>query len=270
MERGLTQSVSALSPCPHCPNSLEPQVMTSSGVMAMVCSAPHEIALRGSQGKDAHMRCEGTGSVVWGDGELAGRSTHSCSSRSSPQTCSKRTGRNRRSLAGVDDAAGPPGSSLPRCRTHLTFHPTSSSMRLGTSLPSPGPAGEPSWPLSFSPQVYTSPCPVTPAAWLLPMLMAAQRRATCSDCGSATSAVLPTPSCPSLLEPAVVAVRRDLHKTRATAARVARQTGTPPPPHTLGCPPVAQLPGRHARLLTANPAILIECGGHKRTVRADV
>ena len=46
MLRGFTQSVSALSPCPHWPYSLEPQVMTSSGVMAMVCSAPQEMALR--------------------------------------------------------------------------------------------------------------------------------------------------------------------------------------------------------------------------------
>lgn len=45
MERGFTQSVSALSPWPHWPYSLEPQVMTSSGVMAMVCSAPQEMAL---------------------------------------------------------------------------------------------------------------------------------------------------------------------------------------------------------------------------------
>ena len=75
-------------------------------------------------------------------------------------------------------------------------------MRLGAALLSPGPVGEPSWPLSFKPQVYTSPCPVTPAAWLLPMLSAAQRRATLSDCGSATPAVSPTPSCPLLLLPA--------------------------------------------------------------------
>lgn len=46
MERGLTHVVSLLSPCPHWPYSLEPQVMTSSGVMATVCSAPQDMALQ--------------------------------------------------------------------------------------------------------------------------------------------------------------------------------------------------------------------------------
>ena len=37
MKRGLTQVTSARSPCPHCPWSLRPHVMTSSAVSATVC-----------------------------------------------------------------------------------------------------------------------------------------------------------------------------------------------------------------------------------------
>ena len=42
MKRGLTQVTSARSPCPHCPWSLRPQVMTSSAVSATVCCGQHQ------------------------------------------------------------------------------------------------------------------------------------------------------------------------------------------------------------------------------------
>ena len=38
-DRGLTQVISLLSPWPHCPRSLAPHDITSSGVIATVCSA---------------------------------------------------------------------------------------------------------------------------------------------------------------------------------------------------------------------------------------
>ena len=59
MERGLTQSVSAFSPCPHCPCALHPHVITSWEVMATVCSAPQEMALHGWVGGRAS-RCGAT------------------------------------------------------------------------------------------------------------------------------------------------------------------------------------------------------------------